>query len=486
MKVVKHVKSNAIVLVKNRQTVGIGPGQPNRITSARIAINQRGNGPAAPFSVRIVFPLCRHRRSCGACGVAAIIQPGGSLRDQDSIDACNQAGIPMVFTGHAISATDAKIRPAGRVSVRWIFCSEERDGSGFMKILIVGGGGREHAIAWKLRQSPKVDQLFCAPGNAGIAQIATCVPIRPPMWRPWCSLPAKRPWIWFSSRPTIPWQPAWSMRWKRQPEGFRPSQAAARIESSKAFAKDLMRRYRIPTADYAVFDAAEPALQYLASCDLPIVIKADGLALGKGVIIAGTRQEAEMAVIDMLEGNKFGAAGKRVVIEQFLTGPELTVLAFTDGKTIRPMVSSRDHKRAYDGDRGPNTGGMGTIAPGASLTAAEEQALLETIFQPTIAAMAAEGCPFRGVLYFGLMLTPKGPMVIEYNARFGDPEAQVVLPLLATDLVDICEAVIAGTLDQIEIKWLPEYACCVIMASGGYPGPYETGLPIEGLDQGRA
>ncbi|MBP1757448.1 MAG: phosphoribosylamine--glycine ligase [Firmicutes bacterium] len=352
-----------------------------------------------------------------------------------------------------------------------------------MKVLIVGGGGREHAIAWKFKQSPKVTQLFCAPGNAGIAGLATCVPIKATDLDAMVEFACSEKIDLVFVAPDDPL--ALGLVDRLIAAGIRafgPSRAAARLEASKSFAKDLMRRYNIPTADYAVFDAVEPALAHLADSDLPIVIKADGLALGKGVIIAQTRMEAESAVRDMLEGNAFGQAGSRVVIESFLTGPELTVLAFADGKTVVPMVSSRDHKRAYDHDQGPNTGGMGTIAPGADLSEEQQQEMLETIFKPTIQAMAAEGCPFKGVIYYGLMLTPNGPKVIEYNARFGDPEAQVVLPLLETDLTDICEAVIDGCLDQIELTWKTGCACCVVMASGGYPGQYKTGYPIHGLD----
>jgi len=352
-----------------------------------------------------------------------------------------------------------------------------------MRLLIVGGGGREHAIAWKFSQSPQVDTLYCAPGNAGIAQIATCVPIKATDLDAMVRFAVAEAIDLVFVAPDDPL--ALGMVDALQQAGIRafgPSRAAARIEASKSFAKDLMRRYQIPTADYAVFDSVEPALAHLNSCDLPIVIKADGLALGKGVIIAQTQLEAEQAVRDMLEGNAFGQAGSRVVIESFLTGPELTVLAFADGQTVVPMVSSRDHKRAFDHDQGPNTGGMGTIAPGARLSAQDQEQMLTTIFQPTIDAMAAEGCPFKGVIYFGLMLTPSGPKVIEYNARFGDPEAQVVLPLLETDLVDICLAVLDGRLDQIDIRWQDRNACCVVLASGGYPGAYETGYPISGLD----
>ena len=352
-----------------------------------------------------------------------------------------------------------------------------------MKLLIVGGGGREHAIAWKFSQSPQVDALYCAPGNAGIAQIATCVPIKATDLDAMVRFAVAEAIDLVFVAPDDPL--ALGMVDALQQAGIRafgPSRAAARIEASKSFAKDLMRRYQIPTADYAVFESVEPALAHLNSCDLPIVIKADGLALGKGVIIAQTQLEAEQAVRDMLEGNAFGQAGSRVVIESFLTGPELTVLAFADGKTVVPMVSSREHKRAFDRDQGPNTGGMGTIAPGARLSVQDQELMLATIFQPTIDAMAAEGCPFKGVIYFGLMLTPSGPKVIEYNARFGDPEAQVVLPLLETDLVDICLAVLDERLDQIDIRWQDRNACCVVLASGGYPGAYVTGYPISGLD----
>lgn len=353
-----------------------------------------------------------------------------------------------------------------------------------MNVLIVGGGGREHAIAWKFSQSPKITQLYCAPGNAGIAKLATCVPIKATDLDAIVQFAVAKAIDLVFVAPDDPLALGLvDALLQAGVRAFGPSKAAARIEASKSFAKDLMRRYQIPTAAYAVFESLEPALAYLCSCDLPIVIKADGLALGKGVIIAQTQLEAEQAVRDMLEGNAFGQAGSRVVIEAFLTGPELTVLAFADGKTVVPMVSSRDHKRAFDQDQGPNTGGMGTIAPGASLSEQDQQHMMTTIFQPTIDAMAAEGCPFKGVIYFGLMLTPTGPKVIEYNARFGDPEAQVVLPLLETDLVEICEAVLDERLDQIEVRWQDERsACCVVLASGGYPGTYTTGYPITGLE----
>jgi phosphoribosylamine--glycine ligase len=351
-----------------------------------------------------------------------------------------------------------------------------------MKVLIVGGGGREHAIAWKLRQSPRVKALYCAPGNAGIASVATLVPIAATDITNMVEFARNEAIDLVMVAPDDPL--AMGMVDALTAAGIRafgPTKAAARIEASKSFAKDLMHRYQIPTADYAVYDDMEAALLHLDTCDMPIVIKADGLALGKGVIIAKTISEARAAVRSMMTDAVFGSAGRRVVIESFLTGPELTVLAFADGKTVVPMVSSRDHKRAFDHDQGPNTGGMGTIAPGAILTPAQEKIMMDTIFQPTIAAMAAEGCPFKGVIYFGLMLTSQGPKVIEYNARFGDPEAQVVLPLLDSDLLTIFESCIDGVLAEEPIHWKNQNACCVVMASGGYPGQYKTGLPIEGL-----
>ncbi|MDW7659455.1 MAG: phosphoribosylamine--glycine ligase, partial [Bacillota bacterium] len=264
---------------------------------------------------------------------------------------------------------------------------------------------------------------------------------------------------------------------------FGPSKAAAKIEGSKVFAKDLMRRHHIPTADYRCFDDAQETLEFIEEAELPLVIKADGLALGKGVVIARDRQQVRQAVQDMMVTGRFGEAGRTVVIESYLTGPELTVLAFTDGKTIRPMVTSRDHKRALDDDQGLNTGGMGAIAPGADLDDAAWQYLTDAILQPTIDAMLTEGRPFKGVLYFGLMLTAEGPKVIEYNARFGDPEAQAVLPLLETDLLDIVDAIIDERLADQPIVWKQAAACCVVLASGGYPEKYQTGLPIRGLDQ---
>lgn len=352
-----------------------------------------------------------------------------------------------------------------------------------MKILVVGGGGREHAIVWKLAQSSRVEKIYCAPGNGGTAQIAQNIPAKA------TDLEAVRDFALSESIDLVfvaPDDPlAMGMVDFLERYGIRafgPRAAAARIEASKSYAKDLMKKYNIPTAAYEIFTDMEAALAYVERCELPVVIKADGLALGKGVIIAEAREEALKAVKEMMSDGVFGTAGRTIVVEEFLRGPELTVLAFADGKTVKAMVSSRDHKRALDGDMGLNTGGMGAIAPGADLTEEQQREMHELIFQPTIDAMRAEGSPFAGVIYFGLMLTAAGPKVIEYNARFGDPETQVVLPLLETDFVDIIDACIDGKLDQLEINWSDRCACVVVMASGGYPGKYETGKIISGLE----
>lgn len=352
-----------------------------------------------------------------------------------------------------------------------------------MKVLVVGGGGREHAICTALSKSPKVTELFCAPGNGGISTIASCVPIKAtdiPGITDFCKENA----IDFVM--VAPDDPlALGMVNKLTEAGIRafgPTAEAARIESSKAFSKTLMNKYGIPTAKYCVFDNTNDALDYVERHGAPIVIKADGLALGKGVIIAETVMEAKTAVIHMMENKAFGSSGDKIVIEEFMTGPEVTVLCFTDGKNIVPMTSSQDHKRAYDGDKGLNTGGMGAISPSPNYTEEVAQRCMDEIFRPTIDAMAGEGYPFKGVIYFGLMLTPNGPKVIEYNARFGDPETQAVLSLLDSDIMDIFEAVVDGTLDKIHIRWKNKSACCVVMASGGYPQKYNTGYPIGGLD----
>ena len=352
-----------------------------------------------------------------------------------------------------------------------------------MRVLVVGGGGREHAICWKLKQSPRVTELFCAPGNAGIAGIATCVPIKATAVDEITAYAAREKFDLVFVAPDDPL--ALGLVDRLEAAGIRafgPRANAAMVEASKAFSKKLMRKYNIPTAEYEIFTDKEAALTYLETRRMPIVVKADGLALGKGVIIAQDLPEAKAAVRSMMEDQAFGSAGSTVVIEECMTGPELTVLAFSDGQTVLPMISSRDHKRAFDGDKGKNTGGMGAVTPGADLSEAEEKEMNDRIFRPTIEALKAEGRPFVGVIYFGLMLTPDGPKVIEYNARFGDPEAQAVLPRLENDLLDIIDACIDGRLGEITLTWKPGASCLVVMASGGYPDTYETGFVIHGIE----
>lgn len=354
-----------------------------------------------------------------------------------------------------------------------------------MKILMIGSGGREHALIKKLLESPKVEKIYCAPGNGGIACDAENVNI---------SAMDIEGVVNFSKENKIdlvfvaPDDPlAAGMVDALEAEGIRafgPKKAAAEIEASKVFSKNLMKKYGIPTADYQVFDNSKDALDYVVNNNMaPVVVKADGLALGKGVLICQTVEDAKAAIHSIMDDKKFGESGSRVVIEEFLTGPEVSVLSFTDGKCVKPMVSSKDHKRALDGDKGLNTGGMGTISPNPYYTDEMAEICRKTIFEPTIEAMNKEGRTFKGCLYFGLMLTPKGPKVIEYNARFGDPETQVVLPRLETDLVDICEAVIDGTLGDLDIKWKKGAAACVVMASGGYPESYKKGIEMSGLDE---
>lgn len=354
-----------------------------------------------------------------------------------------------------------------------------------MKILVVGGGGREHAIVMKLAESAKVDALYCAPGNGGIAKYAKCFPVKATDIDGMVALAKELAVDLVFVAPDDPL--VMGMADAMQAEGFMtfgPKKNAAILEGSKVFSKELMRKYHIPTAEYRVFSKPEEAQAYLREKnEYPTVIKADGLALGKGVVIAQNEEEAFAAISSIMEDKIFGESGSQIVIEEFLTGPEVSVLSFTDGKTVKPMVSSMDHKRALDGDMGPNTGGMGTVAPNPYYTPEVAQQCMDTIFLPTIQAMQAEGRPFQGCLYFGLMLTPKGPKVIEYNCRFGDPETQVVLPLLETDLVEIILAIWNGTLDQLDIQWKQGCAACVVMASGGYPKKYATGLPISGLDE---
>ena len=353
-----------------------------------------------------------------------------------------------------------------------------------MKVLVVGSGGREHAICWALHKSPKVTELYCAPGNGGIGEIARCVDVKA------TDIPGMVAWAKENQMDFVMVAPddplAMGMVDAMEQAGIRafgPKANAAIIEGSKAFSKALMKKYGIPTAAYEVFTDKDAALSYVEAQGAPIVVKCDGLALGKGVVVAQTLEEAKAAVVNMMENKAFGAAGAKVVIEECMTGPEVTVLAFTDGKTIVPMPSSQDHKRAYDGDKGPNTGGMGAISPCPNYTPELAKTCMDTIFLPTVKALNAEGRTFKGVIYFGMMLTPEGPKVVEYNARFGDPECQAVLSLLETDLMDILEACVDGTLDQLDVKFKDAASCCLVLASGGYPVAYEKGKEITGLDQ---
>ena len=352
-----------------------------------------------------------------------------------------------------------------------------------MKVLVVGGGGREHAICWKLAQSPKVTELYCAPGNGGIAQVATCVPIKATdvdAMVDWCAA-HEMDFVVVAPDDPLALGMVDALEAKGIP-AFGPRKNAAVIEASKVFSKALMEKYHIPTAKYRSFTDLEEALGYIRQEGAPIVVKADGLALGKGVVVAQTVAEAEEAARSMMADGKFGAAGAKVVIEECMTGPEVTVLCFVDGEHLSPMPPSRDHKRAFDGDKGPNTGGMGAISPAPGYTPEIAQRCMEEIFLPTVAALKAEGRPFHGVLYFGLMLTPDGPKVVEYNARFGDPETQPLLSMLDTDLMDIFQACVDGTLDQMDIRWKPGASCCIVLASGGYPVKYQSGYPISGLE----
>ena len=356
-----------------------------------------------------------------------------------------------------------------------------------MKILVVGGGGREHAIIRKLKESPAVDKIWAAPGNGGIAADAECVDIKATDVEGVVDFAVKEAMDYVVVAPDDPLVLGMvdALAEKGIP-AFGPRAAAARIEGSKVFSKNLMKKYGIPTADYAVFSDAAEAMAYIkGKNEYPVVVKADGLALGKGVLICQTEAEAADALKSMMEDHIFGKSGSTVVVEEFLTGPEVSVLSFTDGKEVKPMVSSMDHKRALDNDQGLNTGGMGTVAPNPYYTPEVAAECMEKIFLPTIAAMNAEGCPFTGCLYFGLMLTPKGPKVIEYNCRFGDPETQVVLPLLKSDLLNIILATTNGTLADTAVEFADENAACVILASGGYPQKYATGKVISGLEKGQ-
>jgi len=348
-----------------------------------------------------------------------------------------------------------------------------------MKILVVGGGGREHTIIRSLKKNPSVTEIFACPGNGGIAADATCVNIGATDIEGIVKFAYENKIDYAVVAPDDPLCLGCVDALEAHGiPSFGPKANAAIIEGSKVFSKNLMKKYGIPTAEYEVFEDMAAALAYLETAPIPTVVKADGLALGKGVIIAQTREEAKQAVIDMMEGGVFGKSGSRVVIEEFLTGPEVSVLAFTDGKVVKPMVSSMDHKRIGDNDTGLNTGGMGTVAPNPYYTDAVAEECMKTIFLPTIAAMNAEGRTFQGCLYFGLMLTPKGPKVIEYNCRFGDPETQVVLPLMESDLLTVMRACTDGTLAETEVKFADKHACCVILASAGYPSSYKKGFPI--------
>ena len=357
-----------------------------------------------------------------------------------------------------------------------------------MKVLVIGGGGREHAVCKKLAESRLVTELLCAPGNAGIAQVATCVPeVKATDIDGIVSLAKVQKVDFVCVTPDDPL--ALGCVDALEAAGipaFGPSAYAAQMESSKVFSKNLMRKYNIPTARSETFTDMDAALAYIDEQGAPIVVKADGLALGKGVIVASTVEEAKQAVVDMMQGGRFGKSGARVLIEECMFGREVTVLCFTDGKTIVPMVASQDHKRVYDNDQGPNTGGMGAFAPSPLYTADIAERTMNEILLPTVRAMNAEGFTFKGVLYVGLMLTKEGPKVVEYNARFGDPETQAVLPLLDGDLMEIMMAVREQKLNTLSIRWKPQAAACVVLASGGYPGKYESGKVITGLEDAQA
>ncbi|MBU2548795.1 MAG: phosphoribosylamine--glycine ligase [Proteobacteria bacterium] len=353
-----------------------------------------------------------------------------------------------------------------------------------MKILVVGGGGREHALAWKLAQGPRVEKVYCAPGNAGIAGQAECVAVGAEDIGGQVALARDKAVDLVVVGPEAPLTLGLADRMAEA--GIRvcgASAPAARIEGSKGFAKDLMKKYGIPTAGYAVFEEYGPAAEYIRSRPAPIVVKADGLAAGKGVLICPTTRDAVEALDQIMKARAFGSAGDRVVVEDCLVGEEASFLVFTDGRTIKPMPTSQDHKAIYDGDQGPNTGGMGAYSPAPVVTADLHDEIMERIMRPTIEAMAAEGCPYKGVLYAGLMIGENGPQVLEFNARFGDPECQPLLMRLKTDLAEIFEAIIEGRLSDVEVEWDERAALCLVLASGGYPGGYEKGRVISGLDQ---
>ena len=352
-----------------------------------------------------------------------------------------------------------------------------------MKVLVIGGGGREHAICWKLAQSPRVTELVCAPGNAGIAETARCVDIGVMDFEKMADFAKKEAFDLVVVGPDDPL--AAGIVDVLEEAGLRvfgPRKNAAILEGSKAFSKDLMKKYGIPTAAYETFDTPEAALAYLETAKVPVVLQADGLALGKGVLICNTREEAREGVKTLMLDKQFGRAGDRIVVEEFLTGREVSVLSFVDGKTIKIMTSAQDHKRAKDGDEGLNTGGMGTFSPSPFYTPETHAFCWEHIYQATVDAMRAEGREFKGIIFFGLMLTAEGPKVLEYNARFGDPETQVVLPRMKNDILDVFEACVDGTLDKVELEFADNAAVCVVLASDGYPEHYEKGFVIEGLE----
>jgi len=352
-----------------------------------------------------------------------------------------------------------------------------------MKVLVIGGGDREHTICWKLSKSPKVDELYCAPGNAGIAEVAKCVDIGVMDFEKIADFAKKEAFDLVVVGPDDPL--AGGIVDVLEEKGLRvfgPRKNAAILEGSKAFSKDLMKKYGIPTAAYETFDTPEAALKYLETAPVPIVLKADGLALGKGVLICNTREEAKEGVKTLMLDKQFGHAGDRIVVEQFMTGREVSVLSFVDGKTIKIMTSAQDHKRAKDGDQGLNTGGMGTFSPSPFYTKEVDEFCRKYIYQATVDAMKSEGREFKGIIFFGLMLTADGPKVLEYNARFGDPETQVVLPRMKNDIVDVFEACVDGTLDQIDLQFEDNAAVCVVLASAGYPEHYEKGKKITGLE----
>ena len=352
-----------------------------------------------------------------------------------------------------------------------------------MKVLIVGSGGREHAIAWSVSKSPKVDKIYCAPGNAGIAELAECVDIGAMEFEKLADFAQEKEidlTIIGMDDPLV--GGVVDVFEARGLKVFGPRKNAAILEGSKAFSKDLMKKYGIPTAAYETFDTPEAALKYLETAPVPIVLKADGLALGKGVLICNTREEAKEGVKTLMLDKQFGHAGDRIVVEQFMTGREVSVLSFVDGKTIKIMTSAQDHKRAKDGDQGLNTGGMGTFSPSPFYTPEVDEFCKKHIYQATVDAMKAEGREFKGIIFFGLMLTADGPKVLEYNARFGDPETQVVLPRMKNDIVDVFEACVDGTLDQIDLQFEDNAAVCVVLASDGYPEHYEKGKKITGLE----